>query len=334
MDLLFLYGGIMVACYWVASRQRNRAAKFAFMDPVLNAVVFALVFIMGLRMGANEEVTSQLGTIGFEAVGITVFTVGGSIAAVSILRRIIGLDKYSHPKKEHMGDDCADIEISRDTEDIDDGGTAEGDSGVKMTLGILFFVVLGMILGYFLVPELVTDLAKFQSVSGDMIVVGLCIILGIIGFNMGLSGEIIQSLKAAGFKIFLFPLFAISGSILAGALYSIISPLTVREAMAVSAGFGWYTFAPSVISDAGHAVAGAVSFVHNILRETLGIISIPLAAKVFGFIEATSITGVASMDVCLPIVKKACNEETVIYSFVIGVCMNIAVPLLVPLIIG
>jgi len=337
MDLLILYGGIMVACYALASRLRRRVGKFAFLDPVLNAVVFGLVFIMGLRMGANEEVTSQLGTIGVEAVGITVFVVGGSIISVSVLRRIMGLDKYGHPKNEVLGDDSETIETTGTEVFVNSQESPQeaGDnSGVKMTLGILFFVVLGMILGYILVPKLINDLEKFQSVSGDMIVAGLCIILGIIGFNMGLSGEIIRSLKAAGFRIFLFPVAAIGGSLVFGALYGLVSPLTVREAMAVSAGFGWYTFAPSVIADAGHAVAGAVSFVHNVLRETLGIISIPLAAKFFGCIESTSITGVAAMDVCLPIVKKACNEETVIYSFVIGVCMNIAVPVLVPLIIG
>ena len=132
----------------------------------------------------------------------------------------------------------------------------------------------------------------------------------------------------------LVPLAAIAGSLLFGALYGLISPLTVREAVSVSAGFGWYTFAPGVIAEAGHAVAGAVSFMHNVIRETLGIIIIPLAAQKIGYLEATAIPGVAAMDVCLPIVERSCRPETVVYSFCMGMIMSVAVPLLVPLFIG
>ena len=73
---------------------------------------------------------------------------------------------------------------------------------------------------------------------------------------------------------------------------------------------------------------------HNVIRETLGIIIIPLAAKKIGYIEATAIPGVAAMDICLPIVERSCRSETVVYSFCMGMMMSAAVPLLVPLIIG
>ena len=121
---------------------------------------------------------------------------------------------------------------------------------------------------------------------------------------------------------------------LAGVLYGLLSPLTVGEAVAVSAGFGWYTLAPSMITEAGHAVAGAISFMHNVIRETLGIIIIPLAAQKIGYIEATAIPGVSAMDVCMPIVERSCNQETLVYSFCTGALMCIVVPLLVPLVIG
>lgn len=330
MKLLILYGGIMVGCYLLAGKLRSYSNRFGFMDTLLNCVVFVIVFVMGLRMGANEEVTSQLDTIGVQAAAITVFAVAGSVIFVSVTRRLLGLDRYAHLKvKEPEGTG----DITMDTGDCK-AEPQKDNSSIKITLGIFIFVLLGMAAGYFVLPAIIDDVDRFQSLSGDMIVVGLCILLGIIGFNMGLTGQIVKSLKNAGLKVFLFPLAAITGSLVFGALYGLVSPFTVKEAMAISAGFGWYTFAPSVISDAGYVVAGAVSFMHNIIRETLGIISIPLAAKLFGYIEATAITGVAAMDVCMPIVEKSCNEETVIYSFAIGVCMNIMVPVLVPLIIG
>ena len=77
-------------------------------------------------------------------------------------------------------------------------------------------------------------------------------------------------MRGAGLGVVLVPIFSVIGSLLAGVVYALLSPVTLREGLAISAGFGWYTMAPSVISGAGHAVAGAISFLHNVLRETMG----------------------------------------------------------------
>ena len=124
------------------------------------------------------------------------------------------------------------------------------------------------------------------------------------------------------------------GTLLGGAVYAALSPMTLREGLAISAGFGWYTLAPSVISGAGHAVAGAVSFLHNVLRETLGIILLPLAASKIGCIEAVTLPGTCAMDVCLPIVERSCSAETLPYSFTTGMAACLFSALLVPLIMG
>ena len=96
----------------------------------------------------------------------------------------------------------------------------------------------------------------------------------------------------------------------------------------------WYTMAPSVIASAGHTMASAVSFLHNVLREMLGIILLPVIAGKIGYIEAITIPGTASTDVCLPIIERVCNSETVAYSFCTGMLMCITSAALVPIIIG
>ena len=129
-------------------------------------------------------------------------------------------------------------------------------------------------------------------------------------------------------------IFAVLGTLLGGAVYAALSPMTLREGLAISAGFGWYTMAPSVIASAGHTMASAVSFLHNVLREMLGIILLPVIAGKIGYIEAITIPGTASTDVCLPIVEQVCNSETVAYSFCTGMLMCITSAALVPIIIG
>ena len=59
MTLLALYWSIMIACYLLASRLRKYAEKFKFVDKLMSLSVYALVLLMGLRMGADEEVTSS-----------------------------------------------------------------------------------------------------------------------------------------------------------------------------------------------------------------------------------------------------------------------------------
>ena len=44
--------------------------------------------------------------------------------------------------------------------------------------------------------------------------------------------------------------------------------------------------------------------------------------------------GVAAMDVCMPIVERSAREDTVVYSFGIGLLMCLSVPIIVPLVIG
>ena len=90
----------------------------------------------------------------------------------------------------------------------------------------------------------------------------------------------------------------------------------------------------SVILDAGYATASAVSFLHNVLRELLAIILIPTIADHVGYAETVALPGAAAMDVCLPIVERATNSNVAVYSFVSGVVLSFAVPILVPLIVG
>ena len=273
MTLLALYWSIMIACYLLASRLRKYAEKFKFVDKLMSLSVYALVLLMGLRMGADEEVTSSLGSIGIQALFVTVLTAAGSMLGAFAVRKLLHIDRHTHP----AGAVVNEAEAVHEKADV---------SGAKMSFIILLMVVVGMLLGDLVIRRVCTDLPAFQSRSGDYLVVGLCIMLGLIGFSMGLDGSIARILRNAGLGVILVPIFAVLGTLLGGAVYAALSPMTLREGLAISAGFGWYTMAPSVIASAGHTMASAVSFLHNVLREMLGIILLPVIAGKIGYIEA------------------------------------------------
>lgn len=323
MALLALYWSIMLVCYLLASRLRRFADRFGFVYRLLSLSISVLILLMGLRMGSNTEVTSSLGTIGLQALLITVLTAAGSILGAFAVRKALHIDRFARPRGA--------------VQETSEGGSgtdaAAQSAGIRTSLQILTTVAVGMLLGCFALPKL-CDVDAFQAASGDWMTVALCVMIGLIGFTMGLENKLVAILHSASIAVLLVPLAMVCGTLAAGAVYSLLSPLTLQEGLAVSAGFGWYTFAPSVITGAGHAVAGAVSFLHNVLRETCGIVLMPLVAAKLGYIEAVTLPGTAAMDIGVTISEKCCNAETLPYSFACGTASSLFCALLVPLIMG
>jgi len=68
------------------------------------------------------------------------------------------------------------------------------------------------------------------------------------------------------------------------------------------------------------------------IRETASILLIPVAARRIGYLEAVSMPGTSSMDICMPIIERSCRQDTVLYAFLIGFMMNIVTSVGVPLI--
>ena len=155
-----------------------------------------------------------------------------------------------------------------------------------MTKWIIGAVVGGILAGYFFVPE------ALAAHCGTFITVGLCLILFLVGVDMGRQGNVWRD---------------------------------------ISAGFGWYSLAPMLLSSYS-ATLSAVAFLSNVMREVGSILLIPIVAQRLGFIECVALPGAAAMDTVLPVVVGSTHERITIYSFVSGVILSFAVPVLVPLI--
>lgn len=197
-----------------------------------------------------------------------------------------------------------------------------------MTKAIVISVACGMLAGYFILP------GWFIDISGNLLVVGLCVLLFFVGLDIGMEGTVVEHFKKSGWRVLVFP-FAImigtyAGSIAAGL---ILPSLGMRDALAVGSGFGWYSLAPVMLAEYSTSVS-AVSFLHNVMRELFGILLIPIIAKKVGYIETISLPGAAAMDVCLPVVEKATRGDVAVYSFISGVVLSAAVPITVGLIAG
>lgn len=327
MKVLALYWSFMIVGYIGGSKLRSKQGLSAKVQLLMSLTIYALCFIMGLGMGADRQVTSNLGSIGLQSLIITVFCVLGSMFFVFLARKILHMDRYGNVGKV----------VANEAAHVADAGEEKSSSDIKMTVIIVAVVAVGMLVGFLVISQMsVRGFAAFNSASSIAITVCLCILLGFVGMDLGIAGTVAQNIKKAGWRVLVFPFAAVIGTLAVGSITCIIMGFTFREGMAISAGFGWYTYAPAVITGAGsqYVVAGAVSFMHNVIRETAGIILIPLVAKKIGYLESTAIPGVAAMDVCMPIVERSCRQDTIVYSFATGLLMCLVTSIGVPIIMS
>lgn len=323
MKLLAMCWSALILMYIVGMKLRNRKEKLGWVESAMNFMVYLLVLLMGLRMGANKEIVDSLGTIGIQSLIVTVITIVMSVLGITLSRKILKMDRYGN-----MGED----RLPKGEAPVKKAGT--NVAGIKSTIIIGGVVAAGMLVGYFLIYKKLGVQDEFMVKSDPYLTACLVLLIGTVGLTLGLDGSVFRNIKKAGAGIILFPIAAVLGSVIGGVIYAAISPMTLREGIAISCGFGWYTYAPNVILQAGYPVASAVSFLHNVLREVAGIIGIPFLAQKIGYVEACAVPGVAAMDVCMPIVERSAREDTVVYSFGIGLLMCLSVPVLVPLVIG
>jgi uncharacterized membrane protein AbrB (regulator of aidB expression) len=90
---LLLYIGMLAMGVLVGSRKSVRSRELPWLGRVQFVALIALIAVLGVEIGADDKVISSLGEIGLSALIITVFALAGSILCVSLVRRLLKLDR-------------------------------------------------------------------------------------------------------------------------------------------------------------------------------------------------------------------------------------------------
>lgn len=195
-----------------------------------------------------------------------------------------------------------------------------------MTFKIILAVVIGIFTGKFFVGEAVGLISSFMDI-------GLCALLFFVGIDIGKNKDVLKQIKEIGVKAISTPILVALGSIVGAIFCGILFDYNINESAAIGAGFGWYSLSAIIIAPYSSELS-ALSFMTNVSREILAIISIPFVAKYIGYNEAVAPAGATAMDTTLPIISKATDGKTAIIAFVTGLILSILVPILVPIFIG
>ena len=297
---LILYLALVALGAFLGSRPQIQSLPMPWLGRFQTAALLLLIVTLGAELGSNEEIISSLGTIGLNALVVTLTSMVGSMLAVHALRKYL-------LKLNAQGRSCQEA-----PEDSDPGSGEAVHVDHSLTFAIVFTVAAGILAGRFLLPDAAV------AHCGTVIRWGLYLLLFLVGLDMGRQGSLIRDIRAAGLRVLLVGLFL---------------PLGPKDCVAAAAGFGWYSLAPTLLAPYSLTVS-ATAFLSNIMHELFSIVAVPIVAQKLGYIEAVALPGATAMDTLLPVVVSATADRMAIYSFASGLILSLAVPVLVPAIIA
>jgi uncharacterized membrane protein YbjE (DUF340 family) len=162
----------------------------------------------------------------------------------------------------------------------------------------------------------------------------LYLLMLVVGVGIGSDTEMRRVFAQANVKMILVPLAIILGSLLGAALFSFfLFNISTREAMAVGAGFGYYSLSGILIAEISGEELGVVALLANIFREVLTLTLAPLLVKWFGKYAVIASGGATAMDTTLAVVVRYSGKVMAVVAVFSGLVLSILVPVLVPFIL-
>lgn len=302
---LFLTSG-MASARWVIPIRWKRGA-----DRILTLCLYLLLFFMGVKTGLIENIETKLAQIGLLALLVAGFTAAGSTITVILVRRlVVAITKAERSDPPSEGPS---LELGKRVMSFLEH--------MRDPARLLLCVVSGAFLA--------AATPLFAWYSDTITEYLLYLLLFFVGVQMVQDETDIISVLKDPVSLIL-PLCTIVGTIGASFLVGLITDLTRAEALALGAGFGWYSLSGVLISELGDPLLGSVAFLSNLFRESIAFIAIPLLAGYGQRHAGISVGGATSMDVTLPMVEKSCGTEYVPISIAHGVILTLIVPFLVP----
>lgn len=190
------------------------------------------------------------------------------------------------------------------------------------------------ILGSFVAGILAGRMDIISRATGeDALALALYTMLILAGMCMGFDTRNFLIVRALGLRVLLLPLGIVAGTAL-GALVAwlllglMMQDFSLRDVMAVGAGFGYYSLSSAIIARLGDAALGSVALLANIARELCTLLLAPLLVRIGGGLAPVATGGAASMDTCMPVIARYAGERFAIMGVFSGMVLTLLVPVL------
>ena len=181
----------------------------------------------------------------------------------------------------------------------------------------------------------VLDLTPEVLLSDEVTLFTLYILLLLVGYGLGSDRGALQTLLKIDGRALLTPAGVVLGSLAGAGLVSLaLDHINLREAMAVGAGFGYYSLSSVIIGQIHSEELGAIALLANVCREVSTILLAPFYVRYFGPLSPIASGGATSLDTTLPIVQRFSGKDYIVVSVVNGVILTILAPVLVTLLLA
>lgn len=311
--------------------------------------IWLLLFFFGLQVGANEQVVSNLDTLGLKALVISaagslgscivawalykfVFSKGGLPLSAEELQEnsSAGQPQENNPVGQFQGKDSAG-EPQQENITVHSQDKSFGWGQFLGGFVVVAFFAAGCVCGWLsFLPQWLTD--------GDFSMYVLYLLMIQVGISIGSDKRLKEILISLRPKLLLLPIGTIVGTLIFAAAISLfISDMSLADSLAVGAGFGYYSLSSVLITQikepqVGAVIAaqlGTIALMANIMREVMTLLFSPLLYRVFGKLAPISIGGATSLDSTLPVITSVCGTHLAFISIFHGVLVDFSVPFLV-----
>ncbi|MHC5224796.1 LysO family transporter [Ignatzschineria sp. LJL83] len=263
-------------------------------DYLLIALIYIILFIMGLNLSAIPDLWTQLQAILGKTLVFIVSILGLNMIA------LIFLDKQlPFPLKK---------------------SSLKQESTWRSLLGsfkLIASILLGLIVGlfandYLMVPEHLTEIA-------------LVFLLACVGLQLRASGIKLKAVLLNRYGLMLSVFFIIS-SFIGGIIAALILGMPVVHGLAISSGFGWYSLSTIILQDAHGPILGSIAFFNDLFREFFAFMVIPILMARYP-LAAVGSGGATSLDFVLPVIQRTGGSQVVPIAISFGFITNILAPI-------
>lgn len=288
--MIFIFAPLVVGYLFSISNEKTLDT----INRATSSLIYVILGLMGLSLAALDNLGSNLQTILLYTATFFVCLSACNLLALPLIDKALPLQTDSSQKKLPL-------------------------SSMALESAKLILVVgTGLIAGLLLPIGL-----SWVDTASEWILFALLFFIGIQLRNSGLTLRQIL-LNKHGMVI---ASTIIVTSMLGGVIAAYLLDIPLFRALAMSAGFGWYSLAGILMGDAFGPVYGGASFMLELLRELVALVVIPMLIRSY---PCTSIgyAGATAMDFTLPVIQTTGGVRCVPIAIVSGFILSLLVPVL------
>ena len=194
---------------------------------------------------------------------------------------------------------------------------------MKESFIILLFFCAGVLLGRL-------DVLPSAIAESDAVTWIVYLMLAAVGMGLGFDVRAWRILRELKGWVLAVPAVIILGTA-AGAIgaWLLLNDMSLRDVLAVAAGFGYYSLSSMLIAREAYASLASMALLANMTRELAALVFAPLLVRLAGGLGPLAAAGAAS-DTCLSVIIRTSGERNAILAVFSGMFITVLVPVFLP----